>query len=100
MIPTREEAMTLLEEYNSDPFHIKHALIVEGVMKYFARKLGYGDEEKFWGLVGLLHDLDFEKYPEQHCIKGQELMRERGLDERIVRATASHGYGITVDIKP
>ena len=100
MIPTKEEAMTLLEEYNSDPFHIKHALIVEGVMKYFARKLGYGDEEKFWGLVGLLHDLDFEKYPEQHCIKGQELMRERGLDERIVRATASHGYGITVDIKP
>ena len=100
MIPTREEAMTLLEEYNSDPFHIKHALIVEGVMKYFARKLGYEDEEKFWGLVGLLHDLDFEKYPEQHCIKGQELMRERGLDERIVRATASHGYGITVDIKP
>lgn len=100
MIPTREEAMTLLEEYNSDPFHIKHALIVEGVMKYFARKLGYGDEEEFWGLVGLLHDLDFEKYPEQHCIKGQELMRERGLDERIVRATASHGYGITVDIKP
>ena len=100
MIPTREEAMTLLEEYNSDPFHIKHALIVEGVMKYFARKLGYGDEEKFWGLVELLHDLDFEKYPEQHCIKGQELMRERGLDERIVRATASHGYGITVDIKP
>ena len=75
-------------------------MIVEGVMKYFARKLGYGDEEKFWGLVGLLHDLDFEKYPEQHCIKGQELMRERGLDERIVRATASHGYGITVDIKP
>ena len=100
MIPTREVAMTLLEEYNSDPFHIKHALIVEGVMKYFARKLGYGDEEEFWGLVGLLHDLDFEKYPEQHCIKGQELMRERGLDERIVRATASHGYGITVDIKP
>lgn len=100
MIPTREEAMTLLEEYNSDPFHIKHALIVEGVMKYFARKLGYGDEEEFWGLVGLLHDLDFEKYPEQHCIKGQELMREHGLDERIVRATASHGYGITVDIKP
>ncbi|MDD6648193.1 MAG: hydrolase [Firmicutes bacterium] len=100
MIPTRDEAMELLKEYNTDPFHIKHALIVEGVMKYFARKLGYGDEEEFWGLVGLLHDLDFEKYPEQHCIKGQELMRERGLDERIVRATASHGYGITVDIKP
>ncbi|MDO4486834.1 MAG: HDIG domain-containing protein [Bacillota bacterium] len=100
MIPTRDEAMALLEEYNSDPFHIKHALIVEGVMKYFARKLGYADEEEFWGLVGLLHDLDFEKYPEQHCIKGQEIMRDRGLDERIVRATASHGYDITVDIKP
>lgn len=100
MIPTREEAMTLLEEYNSDPFHIKHALIVEGVMKYFARKLGYVDEEEFWGLVGLLHDLDFEKYPEQHCIKGQEIMRDRGLDEKIIHATASHGYDITVDIKP
>ena len=100
MIPTREEAMTLLEEYNSDPFHIKHALIVEGVMKYFARKLGYGDEEEFWGLVGLLHDLDFEKYPDEHCIREQEIMRERGIDERIIRATASHGYDITVDIRP
>ena len=100
MIPTREEAMTLLEEYKSDPFHIKHALIVEGVMKYFARKLGYGDEEEFWGLVGLLHDLDFEKYPDEHCIREQEIMRERGIDERIIRATASHGYDITVDIRP
>lgn len=100
MIPTRDEAMELLKEYNTDPFHIKHALIVEGVMKYFARKLGYGDEEEFWGLVGLLHDLDFEKYPDEHCIREQEIMRERGIDERIIRATASHGYDITVDIRP
>ena len=100
MIPTRDEAMELLKEYNTDPFHIKHALIVEGVIKYFARKLGYGDEEEFWGLVGLLHDLDFEKYPDEHCIREQEIMRERGIDERIIRATASHGYDITVDIRP
>ncbi len=69
-------------------------------MMYFAYKLGYGDEKDFWGIVGLLHDLDFEQYPDQHCIKSQEVMRERGVDERIIRATASHGYGITVDIKP
>lgn len=97
---TRDEAFALLEEYNKDPFHIKHALTVEGVMRYFAEKRGYGDEADFWGIVGLLHDLDFEQYPEQHCIKEQEIMRERGIDERIVHATASHGYGLTVDIKP
>ena len=100
MIPTRDEAFTLLKEYNTEPFHIKHALTVEGVMRYFAKELGYADEEEFWGIVGLLHDLDFEKYPEQHCIKEQEIMRERGLDERIIHATASHGYALTVDIKP
>lgn len=100
MIPTRDEALTLLKEYNTEPFHIKHALTVEGVMRYFAKELGYADEEEFWGIVGLLHDLDFEKYPEQHCIKEQEIMRERGLDERIIHATASHGYALTVDIKP
>ncbi|MBQ9749590.1 MAG: hydrolase [Clostridia bacterium] len=100
MIPTREEALTLLKEYNTEPFHIKHALTVEGVMRYFAKELGYTDEEEFWGIVGLLHDLDFEKYPERHCIKEQELMREHGLDERIIHATASHGYALTVDIKP
>lgn len=100
MIPTREEALTLLKEYNTEPFHIKHALTVEGVMRYFAKELGYTDEEDFWGIVGLLHDLDYEKYPEQHCIKEQELMRAHGLDERIIHATASHGYALTVDIKP
>lgn len=97
---TREEALKLLEEFNKDPFHIKHALTVEGVMRYFAEKLGYGDEADFWGIVGLLHDLDFEQYPEQHCIKEQEIMRERGLDERLIHAVASHGYSLTVDIKP
>ena len=97
---TRDEALALLLEYNSEPFHIRHALTVEGVMRYFARTLGYGDEEDFWGLVGLLHDLDFERWPEEHCVKSQALMRERGLDERLIRATASHGWGLTVDIRP
>lgn len=97
---TRNEAFELLKEYNKKSFHIRHALTVEGVMKYFAEKLGYGDEKEFWGIVGLLHDLDFEKYPEEHCIKSQEIMKEREIDERIIRATASHCYGINVDIKP
>ena len=97
---TRDEAWALLTEYNQDPFHLEHAQIVENTMKYFARKLGYGDEEEFWGIVGLLHDLDFEKFPEQHCIKEQEIMAERGVDPRIIHAAASHGYGLTVDIKP
>lgn len=100
MIPTREEALALLEEYNKEPFHIKHAKIVEGTMRYFAKRLGYGDEEDFWGVVGLLHDLDFEKYPEEHCIKEQEILRARGIDERIIHAVASHGYELTVDIAP
>lgn len=99
-IPTREEAWELLTEFNKDEFHLKHARVVEGVMKYFARQLGYGNEEEFWGIVGLLHDLDFEMYPEEHCIKSQEILRERGIDDRINHATASHGFELTVDIKP
>lgn len=97
---TREEAWKLLNEFNKEPFHIRHAEVVEGIMKYFARELGYTEEEEFWGIVGLLHDLDFEQYPEQHCIKEQEIMRERGIDERIIHATASHGYGLVADVKP
>lgn len=97
---TREEALKLLKKYNSEPFHLRHGLTVEGVMRYFARDLGYGNEEEKWGIVGLLHDLDFEKYPEEHCIKSQEIMREKGIDEDIIHATASHGYNLTVDIKP
>ena len=97
---TREMAWELLNEYNREPFHLKHGLTVEGVMRYFAREQGYGADEEFWGIVGLLHDLDFERYPEEHCIKEQEILRERGVDERIVHATASHGYALTVDIEP
>ena len=97
---TREIAWELLTEFNKERFHLRHAVTVEGVMKYFANELGYANEETFWGIVGLLHDLDFEQFPEQHCIKEQEIMRERGIDERIIHATASHGYELTVDIKP
>ena len=74
---TREEALALLKKYNKDPFHIQHAFTVEAVMKWYAQKLGYGEEAEFWGIVGLLHDIDFELYPEEHCIKSQEIMKER-----------------------
>jgi predicted hydrolase (HD superfamily) len=97
---TREEAWALLTKYNREDFHLQHAQIVEGVMRYFALSLGYGDEAGFWATVGLLHDLDFEMYPEEHCIRQQQIMRENALNERLIRATASHGYGITVDIEP
>ena len=97
---TREGAWELLREYNKDEFHLEHAEIVGKTMRYFAEKVGYGDEADFWEVVGILHDLDFEMYPQEHCIKSQEIMRERGVDERIIHATASHGYAITVDIKP
>jgi Predicted hydrolase (HD superfamily) len=97
---SREQAWELLTRYNKEEFHLKHAQIVESVMRYFAQTSGYGEEADFWAMVGLLHDLDFELYPEQHCIKGQEIMREHGLDERLIRATASHGYALTVDIEP
>ena len=96
----REEAWALLNEYNKDPFHLEYGEIVGKTMRYFAEKLGYGDEADFWEVVGILHDLDFEQYPDQHCIKSQEIMRERGIDQRIIHATASHGYAITVDIQP
>ena len=97
---TREEAWKLLTQYNEGEFHLKHAVTLEEVMGWFARELGYGDEAHFWSMVGLLHDLDFEQYPDQHCVKSQELMRQHGLDERLIRATACHGYGICVDIQP
>lgn len=97
---TRDEAWALLTEYNKEDFHLLHARTVEGVMRYFAEKLGYGDEVDFWGNVGLLHDLDFEMYPDEHCIKCQEIMKERGVDERLIRAVASHGYGSCCDIEP
>lgn len=95
---TRQDARKLLNEYNKDAFHLEHGEIVENTMRYFAKKLGY--DENFWGIVGLLHDLDFEMYPEQHCIKEQKIMKEHGINNAVIRACASHGYGITVDIKP
>ena len=98
-IPTLQQARQLLEEYNQDAFHLKHAEIVSGVMGYFAKEYD-PDRVEFWKIVGLLHDLDFEKYPEQHCIREQEIMRERSLDESLIHAVASHGYELTVDIKP
>ena len=97
---TREEAFELLKKYNSDPFHIRHAITVEAVMKWFAKDQGYGDEADHWGLVGLLHDIDFELYPDQHCIKAPELLRAGGVPEDIIHGVVSHGYGITVDVKP
>lgn len=100
MIPTPQEAWTLLTQYNEGEFHQKHARIVGDVMRWYAQQLGYGQEADFWEAVGILHDLDFERFPEQHCVKSQELMREKGLDERLIHATASHGWGIMVDIAP
>lgn len=97
---SRSEAIELLKEYNQDPFHIKHALTVEGVMRYFAENLGYAEEADFWATVGLLHDLDFEKYPDEHCIKVQEIMGDLDIDPKLIRAIASHGYGLVADIKP
>ena len=97
---TREQAYDLLKEYNKDPFHLQHALTVEAVMKWYAKELGYGEEAQYWGIVGLLHDIDFEQYPDQHCIKAPELLREGGVSEDIIHAVISHGYGITVDVAP
>ena len=93
---TRDEAFTLLKKYNQDPFHIQHALTVEAVMKWYAKELGYGDDAEYWGIVGLLHDIDFELYPDEHCIKAPELLREGGVSEDIIHGVVSHGYGITV----
>ena len=97
---TREEAFDLLKKYNKDPFHIQHALTVEAVMGWYADKLGYGEEKEFWRTVGLLHDLDFEQYPEEHCVRESQIMTELGLDPRLIHAVASHGYGICIDVKP
>ena len=96
----REEAWKLLTEYNKEAFHLKHAQIVEHVMRYMAMELGYAEEADFWAIVGLLHDLDFEQYPEQHCIKTQEIMEEYGLGQDLIHAVVSHGYGMRVDVKP
>ena len=100
MIPTPEQAWELLCEYNEGEFHRKHGRTVGDVMRWFAQEEGFGEEADFWEAVGILHDLDFERWPDEHCLKSQEIMRERGLDESLIHATASHGWGLTVDIKP
>ncbi len=97
---TREEAFALLRKYNKEPFHIQHALTVEGVMRWYAKELGYGEEEEYWGITGLLHDIDFEWYPEEHCKKAPELLREGGAGEDMIYSICSHGYGLCSDQEP
>ena len=97
---TREEALALLKKYNKEPFHLQHAFTVEGVMRWYANELGHGDEADFWALVGLLHDVDFEQWPEQHCKKAPELLAEIGADDAFVHAVCSHGYGLCSDVEP
>ena len=93
----REDALALLKRYNQDPFHLQHAFTVEAVMKWYANELGYGEDAEYWGIVGLLHDIDFELYPAEHCLKAPELLREAGVGENVIHAVCSHGYGITVE---
>ena len=96
----REAALALLKQYNKEPFHFQHALTVEGVMAYFAETLGYGEEKEFWATVGLLHDIVFEQYPQQHCQKAPELLRAGGVGEDMIHAICSHGYGLCCDVEP
>lgn len=95
---TREEALALLKQYNKEAFHIQHGLTMEGTMRYYAEKLGHDPE--YWGLVGLLHDIDFELYPEEHCQKAPELLKAAGLDDHFIKSVCSHGYGLCCDIEP
>ncbi|WP_455600432.1 hydrolase [Cloacibacillus sp.] len=97
---TREAALELLRKYNKEEFHLLHALTVEGVMHWYANDLGYGDEADYWAAIGLLHDIDFELYPDEHCKKAPELLAEGGVDEAMIRSVCSHGYGLCSDIKP
>lgn len=96
----REDALRLLKQFNKEHFHLQHALTVEGVMRYYAETLGYGDEADFWATVGLLHDIDFERYPEQHCQKAPELLRAGGVGADMIHAICSHGYGICCNVEP
>ena len=96
----RQEALELLKKYNKEPFHIQHGLTVEGVMKWYAQNLGYGDDADYWATVGLLHDIDFELYPDEHCKKAPELLKEAGLSDEFIHSVCSHGYGLCSDIEP
>ena len=97
---TREQALDLLKTYNKEPFHIQHALTVEGVMRWYANELGYGDDADYWATVGLLHDIDFENWPEEHCKKAPELLRQAGVGEDMIRSICSHAYGLCSDVEP
>ena len=97
---TRQQALELLKKYNKEPFHLLHALTVEGVMAYFAQELGYGEDVHFWSMCGLLHDVDFEQYPEEHCKKAPELLAEIQAEEDLVHAICSHGYGLCSNVEP
>ena len=97
---TRDEAYKLLTKYNKESFHIQHGLTVEGVMKWYAENLGFAEDSEYWAIVGLLHDIDFELYPEEHCKKAPELLRDGGAGEDMIHAVCSHAYGIRVDVKP
>ena len=96
----REQALELLKKYNKEPFHLQHGYTVEGVMRYFAKTLGYEEETEYWGQVGLLHDIDFEGWPEEHCRKAPELLREAGVGEDMIYSICSHGYGLCCDLEP
>ena len=100
MLNTREDALALLRQYNKESFHILHALTVEGVMAWYAKELGFGDEADFWAMAGLLHDIDFEQWPEQHCQKAPQLLQEAGASEALIHAVACHGYGLCSDVAP
>lgn len=100
MLNTRDEALALLRRYNKEPFHILHALTMEGVMDWYARELGYGGEADFWALAGLLHDIDFEQWPDQHCQKAPELLAAAGAGEALIHAVVCHGYGLCSDVEP
>lgn len=97
---TREKAWELLRKYNKDPFHLRHALTVEGVMRWYSNQLGYDAETEYWGIVGLLHDIDFEQFPQEHCIRAPELLRQGGVGEDVIHSICSHGYDLIVDVKP
>ncbi|MBQ8975456.1 MAG: hydrolase [Oscillospiraceae bacterium] len=97
---TRDKALELLKKYNKEPFHIQHALTVEGVMGWFAENMGFSDDAQYWSIAGLLHDIDFELYPQQHCQKAPELLRDGGASEELIHSVCSHGYGICSDVEP
>lgn len=98
--PDRETALGLLKKYNSEPFHIQHALTVEGVLRWYANDLGFGEDAEFWATAGLLHDVDFEKWPEEHCKKAPELLAEINCSDELIHAVCSHGYGLCCDVEP